>query len=172
MMSLPLNDIKHRKALSWAAFWKLDRIWKAKYIPVQLKINIFKTAVLTIFTHGCECWIIKLNESSINLFATSCYRIILGVKRLDKVTNVEIYQWSAQIPLMSTIRARQLRWIGRDKSEPRKGHTRKPTITYKHQIASILTSMPELLATAAIEAMASDRNTWRKFVVECSGVIE
>ena len=143
----------------------------------------------TIFSHGCECWIIKLNESSINLFATSCYRIILGVKRLDKVTNVEIYQRSAQIPLMSTIRARQLRWIShllrRDKSEPAREfalyepHTNlgkakrgKPAITYKHQIASMLTSRPELLATSEIGTMASDRNKWRKLVVECSGAIE
>ena len=144
----------------------------------------------TIFTHECECWIIKPSDkSSINAFATSCYRIILGVKRLDKVTNVEIYQRSAQIPLMSTIRARQLRWIGhllrRDKNESAREfalyepHTNlgkakrgKPAITYKHQIASMLTSRPALLATAAIETMASDRNKWRKLVVECSGTIE
>ena len=45
-----------------AAFWKLDRIWKTNHISVQLKLNIFKTAVLTILTYGCECWIIRPSQ--------------------------------------------------------------------------------------------------------------
>ena len=144
-------------------------------IPVHLKINIFKTAELTIYTYGCESWIIRpSDENSINAFATSCFRIILGIKRLDRVTNAEVYRRSAQTPLIATIRARQLRWVGhllrRDKNEPAHelalyeppinlGVTKrgKPNITYKHQIASMLPkllgtkSKPELMATEMIE---------------------
>ena len=179
-MSSSIVDIKHRKALAWAAFWKLERIWKASHIPVQLKINIFKTAVITILTYGCECWIIRpCDEGSINAFATSCYRIILGVKRLDRITNIEIYRRTAQEPLMPTIRARQLRWIGhllrRAKNEParelalyepqpRLGKSKQgPNITYKHQIASLLTTQPELMTIETLETRAANRDNWREY---------
>ena len=132
-------------------------------------------------TYGCECWIIRpSDENSINAFATICYRIILGVKRLDRITNNEIYRRTAEEPLMSTIRARQLRWIGhllrRDKSEParelalcepqpRLGKSKQgqPSITYKHQIASLLTAQPELMTITTSENAAANRDNWRNY---------
>ena len=78
-------------------------------IPVHLKINIFKTAELTIYTYGCESWIIRpSDENIINAFVTSCYRILLGIQR---VTNTEVYRRSAQTLLIVTIRVRQLKWV-------------------------------------------------------------
>ena len=153
-------------------FWKFDRIWKASHI--------FKTAVLTILTNGFECWIIRPSEeNNINAFAMNCYRIILGVKRLDRITNIEIYRRTAQEPLMPTIRARQLRWIGhllrRAKNEParelalyeprpRLGNSKQgPNITYKHQIASLLTTQPELMTIETLETRAANRDNWREY---------
>ena len=132
-------------------------------------------------TYGCECWIIRpSDENSINAFATSCYRIILGVIRLDRITNNEIYRRTAEEPLMSTIRARQLMWIDhllrRDKFEParelalyepqpRLGKSKQgqPSITYKHEIASLLKAQPELMTTTTLENAEANRENWRKY---------
>jgi hypothetical protein len=51
-------------------------------------------------------------ESKINAFATSCYRIMLNIKLVDRVTNAKVYQMSGTQPLITTVRQRQLRFLG------------------------------------------------------------
>ena len=48
----------------------------------------------------------------INSFATSGYRIMLAVKRLDKVSNAAVYEQVGERPLRIAIQQRQLRWVG------------------------------------------------------------
>ena len=92
MMASSAGDIKVRKGQAWGAFWKLKDIWKAKSISIQLKIRLFKASVLSILLYGSETWIInKQQKSMFDSFATSCYRIMLNVKRTDRITNEEIY---------------------------------------------------------------------------------
>jgi hypothetical protein len=107
------TDIKVRKGLAWKAFWKLRNIWKSTTVPTKLKINIFKASCISILLYGSESWILtKTLEKSLNSFATSCYRIILNIKRLDKISNNRIYEMVKQEPLVQTIQRRQLRFIG------------------------------------------------------------
>ena len=162
MMLSSINDVKHRKAL--ASMGRFLEAWSHMKSEIRSSPSQDQHFQNYRTPYGCESWIIKpYDEISINAFETSCYRIKLGVKRLDKVTNIEVYQRTAQVLLMSTIRARQLRWLGHqlrhDKSEPtrelalyepqningkgKQGHT----ITYKYQIASLLKNNPELVTT-------------------------
>jgi hypothetical protein len=66
----------------------------------------------------------KQMDIEINGFHTNCLRIILGIKRIDKVTNDEIFSKSSSQPLTHTIRQRQLRYLGHalrmEDSEPAK----------------------------------------------------
>ena len=93
--------IKVKKGLAWKAFWKLRNIWKSTTIPTRLKINIFKASCISILLYGFESWIItRTLEKSLNGFATSCYQIILNVKRLAKISNNTIYEKVKQEPLI------------------------------------------------------------------------
>jgi hypothetical protein len=86
-------DIRTRKGQAWGAFWKMKDVFRSKSLRIGLKMKIFKAACLTILLYGCESWI--LNEKlakSLDSFATSCYRIMLNIKRLDKITNEEVYK--------------------------------------------------------------------------------
>jgi hypothetical protein len=47
-------------------------------------------------------------EASIDGFGTNCLRVILGVKKIDHVPNVEIYERSGMKPLTCFVRERQL----------------------------------------------------------------
>ena len=40
------------------------------------------------------------------------YRIMLNIKRLDRVRNAQIYQMTDTQPLINTVRLRQLRFLG------------------------------------------------------------
>ena len=107
------KDFKCRKGQAWGAFWKLEDIWKSKTTPVKLKIRIFQASCLSIFLYGSETWILtKKLKNELDSFATNCYRIILGIKRLDKITNETIYKQVNQIPLSITAAKRQLTWTG------------------------------------------------------------
>ena len=73
---------------------------KSKIVPLPLRINIFKAAVLAILLYGCESWILTENlEKSLNSFATNYYRIMLNIRRFDKKRNEDIYKMVAQEPL-------------------------------------------------------------------------
>jgi hypothetical protein len=102
MMLSSTTDIKVRKGLAWKAFWK------STTIP-----NIFRASCISILLYGSESWIItKALEKFLNSFATSCYRIMLNIKRMVKISNNTIYENVKQEPLLQAIQRRQLRFIG------------------------------------------------------------
>ena len=113
------TDISVRKALAWAAFWKLKDIFRSNNLPIRLKTNIFQAACLSILLYGCESWIITQKlEQNLNSFATNCYRVILNIKRLDRVSNAEIYHKIGIDPLVLQIQRRQLRYVGHSLRKP------------------------------------------------------
>ncbi|KAI8482458.1 hypothetical protein Bbelb_397780 [Branchiostoma belcheri] len=62
--------------------------------------------VLGLGNHG------KDMENKINSFATSCNRIMLNIKRRDRVTNNSIYNMTQTSPLIQHVRLRQLNFSG------------------------------------------------------------
>jgi hypothetical protein len=63
--------------------------------------------------YGWESWVITVKlEKSINSFATNCNRVMLNIKRMDRVSNVEIYLKINIDPLVLKIQQRQLRYVG------------------------------------------------------------
>ncbi len=104
MMLLSTTHIKVRKELVWEAFWKMKNIWKPTTISMKLKINIFRASCISILLYGSESWIVtKALDKSLNSFATSCSRIMLNIKRMDKISNNPIYEKVKQEPLVQTI---------------------------------------------------------------------
>lgn len=69
------SDIKRQLGLAWSTFWKLERLWRSKSVPTNLKVNLFKATCLSILLHGCEGWTLtkKLNSTAMPPAATeSC----------------------------------------------------------------------------------------------------
>ena len=85
------SDVKRRLSLAWSAFWKLERLWRSKTTPIELKIKLFKTTCLSTLLYGCEGWTLtKKLEDKLNSFTTSCYRIILGIKEMDFISKQDL----------------------------------------------------------------------------------
>ena len=184
MMASGISDQTRRRALAWVAFWKLEKIWRSPSISISTKIKLFNTTCVTVLLYGCESWVISSNtENKINAFATSCYRIMLNIKRLDCVSNERIYHLTNTQPLINTVRQRQLRFLGHILRMPEEEPCRRyalyvPTHGRRRpgrQRTSYLSYLQKLLGDAendlnqdAIASLAADRCAWRKFVVACS----
>ena len=101
MVASSRTDFKKRHGLSWSVFWKLEKIWRSNSVPIHLKIELFKTTCVSVLLYNCETWTIdKEMTTKINSFQTRCFRVILGIKRLDRVSNQHIYETTSSSPLM------------------------------------------------------------------------
>ena len=173
-------DVRCRKGQAWSAFWLLDNIWKAKHIHLSLKINIYKTAVLSVLLYGCETWVLNNQlDQELDGFGTNCLRIILGIKRTDRVHNDTIYKMTNMGPITRIVRPRQLRYLGHvlrlDPSEPAKrfalynathGKSKqgRPKLAFTKYVASLISRTPEFHTQETITASAQNRIYWRSIV--------
>ena len=183
MMGSSTSDFSRRKALAWYAFWKLEHLWRSPTITVATKVKLFNTTCVTVLLYGCESWVISTDmENKINAFGTSCYRIMLNIKRTDHVSNERVYTITNTVPLINSVRSRQLRFLGHilrmQEDEPcrryalytplhgkrRPGRQRTSYLSYAQKL---LGDFDNLLLPDAITTLASNRSTWRNFVVAC-----
>ena len=184
MMASSTNDLKRRKGLAWAAFWKLQRLWKSPNIPISTKVRLFDTTCVTVLLYGCESWVIsKAMEDQINAFGTSCYRIMLNIKRIDRVTNAHIYSLTNTSPLIDRVRVRQLKFLGHILRLPdeelcklyalyipthgKRRRGRQRTL-FPRYIQHLFGDTNDMLSQGQLTSMAQDRCNWRKLVVACS----
>jgi hypothetical protein len=122
-------------------------------------------------------------ENKINAFATSCYRIMLNIKRLDKIPNSTIYNLTDTEPLIVQVRTRQLKFLGHilrlPDTEPVKEYALyippygkrkqgRPRTLFLQYIQCLLGDLDGMMQPHQIISMAQDRTSWRKLVVACS----
>ena len=183
LMASSNKDLTRRKALAWSAFWKLERLWRSPIIPIEMKVKFFNTTCVTVLLYGCESWVISNDmEGKINSFATSCYRIMLNIKRIDHIPNAQLYVDTNTEPLINRVRSRQLTFLGHllrmPEEEPcstyafyiphhgkrRVGRQRTSYLSY---IQKLLGDADGMLQPNAIQNLAQNRSVWRKFVIAC-----
>ena len=181
-MASSASDLKRRKALAWTAFWKLERLWESPSIPIPTKVKLFNTTCITVLLYGCESWVISKDmENKTNSFGTYCDRIMLNIRRIDRVPNATIYSLTESAPLIERVRLRQLRFLGHvlrlPENEPVRDFVmyvpthgrKKPGSEPCHQLYSLSSGYPDnLLSDNQLLEMAQDRHPWRKLVVDCS----
>ena len=139
---------------------------------------------MTILLYGCESWVISKDmENKINSFGTSCYRILLGIKRLDQVSNDRVYEMTKTRLLIEQVQTRQLKFLGHilGKSEdkpanlyalyfPTHGRRRpgRQITSYLQYIQRLLRDDNGQLTSKQIADLANDRKGWRKLTVACA----
>ena len=184
MVASGSSDLKRRKSLAWCAFWKLEQLWKSPHISITTKVKLFNTTCVTILLYGCESWVISQDmENKINAFATTCYRVMLNIKRIDHVLNTTVYSMTNTVPLIYLVRHRQLKFLGHilrmSKEEPARryalyiptiGKRRpgRPRTSYLNYVQRLLGDNEGAMQEQQIAAFADDRCAWRNLVVTCS----
>ena len=158
--------------------WQRDGSWPTT------KVKLFNTTCVTILLYGCESWVISQDmENKISAFATSCYRVMLNIKRIDHVLNTTVYSMTNTVPLIHLVRHGQLKFLGHilrmSKEEPARryalyiptiGKRRpgRPRTSYLNYVQRLLGDNEGAMQEQQIAAFADDRCAWRNLVVACS----
>ncbi|XP_023225221.1 uncharacterized protein LOC111626155 [Centruroides sculpturatus] len=86
------NKIAIRIAKAKTTLKAMDKIWKSKAISLQTKLKVLNTCIFSCMLYACETWVMtKDMESKILEFEEDCYRKILQIGWMQKVTNEELY---------------------------------------------------------------------------------
>ena len=126
--------------------------------------------------HGYESWVLSLDmESKINVFATSCYRIMLGIKWQDCISNISIYFMTNTEPLVYYVRKRQLGFLGHILHLPEEELARRYAYMY-HLMAKgsrvvhapLTSSIQGVLGYHEAEISADSHICWRSMCMEKS----
>ena len=171
------NKILHHICMHWT----LEQLWKSPHISIATKVKLFNTTCITILLYGCESWVISQDmENKINAVATSCYRVMLNIKRFDHVLNTTVYSMTNTVPLIHLFRHRQLKFLGHilrmSKEEPARRYTLyiptigkrrpgRPRTSYLNYVQRLLGDNEGAMQEQQI---AHDRRAWRNLVVTCS----
>ena len=86
------TNFKRCKGLAWRQFWKLTTIWKSKEISLSVKLRLFDSLTLSISLYKKTSVTMEVMKKEIDSFGTSCYRYMLGIRRIDRVPNEEVLQ--------------------------------------------------------------------------------
>ena len=157
-------------------------IWRSNNVPLRLKLGILKSTCLCVLLYRCKTWIFTKDIiSKLNAFATSCYQIMLGIKRTDRLPNERIYAITDIKPLSQTITYRQLQFLGHilrmDDLEPSKiyamyepPHGKRPQGSQRKlyaQQAKVWIDPTGNFSESDILRTAQDRINWKRLVVDC-----
>ena len=123
------DDIQRRRGIAFNTYYKRNNIWSSDDIPLELKINIFRVSVLTVFLFGCESWLLdEQNIQAINTLATICYRKILHIRQEEEhITNADLLRMVNAEPLILQVQKQQLKKTGH--------RIRKPTNSIANRYA-------------------------------------
>ena len=179
-----LKTLYFGNLVPYSILLKLEQLWKSLHISIATKVKLFHTTCVTILLYGCESWVISKDmENKINAFATSCYRVMLNIKRIDHVLNTTVYSMTNTVPLIYLVRHRQLKFLGHilrmSKEEPARryalyiptiGKRRpgRPRTSYLNYVQRLLGDNEGAMQEQQIAVFADDRHAWRNLVVACS----
>ena len=153
------HDIKARIAQAYTRCGNLRHVLDAKQLSVGLKLRLYKAAVCSILTYGCETW----------RLTPSVMRTINGAnsKMLSRFTGKTIPQEaravSSTFNLVRHIRIRRLKWLGHIL---RAGPSRLIYQAVEEQRRlglpdNILMDAPPHLSLVELAIKAKDRATWK-----------
>ena len=104
------KDFEVRKALAWAACYKLSKIWSSN-IRRNIKERLFLSAIEPILLYGAEAWTVT---KSLRKRLDGCYtrmlRMVFNVSWKDKVRNEDLY--GRLPPASSKVASRRLKLAG------------------------------------------------------------
>jgi len=108
------KEVWARIAKATAALKAMDKVWKSKSIHLKIKLEVLRTCVFSSMLYGCETWTVtKEMESKILAFERKCYRKVLGIGWMQKMTNSELYaRIEVTENLMQIIITRKLELFG------------------------------------------------------------
>ena len=102
------HDVKRRCTMADSRCGDLNHVFNSKVIPIKLKLKIYKTAVCSLMTYGCEAWYLtERTAAMINGCNARCLAHITGLSAHEEAS-----ARTRSYDLVGAIRQRRYRWLG------------------------------------------------------------
>ena len=142
-------------------------IWDSKFIPLKLKLRIYKTGVCSRLVYGSEGWILTprtcamINGANSRMLARITKRSVHDEARHDTQT----------FDVVASIRARHLQWVGHilrlqqpNRPQPQRMiHLALKLMHQRRTEGDLLADAPNVTWDELVH-LASDKRNWRKRV--------
>ena len=160
----------------WGAFNKVKSIVTSRHISMASKRKTIETYVMPAMLYATETitWKQKLQQKA-TVFQNHLMRWMCSKKLIDKIPIRELLRITKLVPIMSTIRARKLRWYGHIRRSDLPVRTSvegniqgkrkrgRPKRRWRDDIAEwTAKNINEL------NVLVREREKWRDFVKQCS----
>ena len=153
-----------------------SRLWSQHGIQIHVKINIYKTCVLSTLLYASETRILyKYQLRKLEQFHQRCLRHILHINWRQCIPDTEVLEsacilsiealickWSGHLVRMNDSRIPKQLFYGELTTGKRKAG--KPILRYKDNMKSYMTKCN--IPPDEWESLATDRPKWRKYVFE------
>ena len=152
-------DVKRRIALAKQRMGALRHIFNSD-LPLSLKLKIYKTAICSLLTYGCEAW--TIDEKTLAMINGANARCLSWFTGKDAHTEASVR--TRTYDLVQAIRIRRFRWLGHILRL--QGH-RLVKIAVEQQfelglLGNMFHDIPSHLSLQQIKNAASDRSLWKK----------
>ena len=85
------EEVNHRMTEAKKAWRALKDVWKKGHVSREAKVGMYEGIIKPSLLYGCEVWTLKVRERKrMEAVEMNCLRNICGLKRIDRVPNVEI----------------------------------------------------------------------------------
>ena len=143
----------------------LRQVFDGKNIPLSLKLKIYVAAITSIMTYGCEAWNIdERTRAQLNGANARCLSRFTG-----KSSHEEASKLTRTYDMVTAVRKRRHQWLGHilrmERSHDGKERLVKHAIRVQHQMSlpgSMCMDAPQTETFADLEAVAQDREAWKK----------
>ncbi|KAK3882552.1 hypothetical protein Pcinc_013084 [Petrolisthes cinctipes] len=128
MLPFTSKDVNRRIALASAAFGRLQRtVWSRRDISLKLKVRLYKSLILPIAIYAGETWTLRAEDTRrLEVFEMRCLRAIMGIRRIQRVTNEHIRrELNVNETITEIIRRKRLKWFGHTMRRPPESYIRR-----------------------------------------------
>jgi hypothetical protein len=107
-------DLARRIQLAAAAFRQLERpFFRQHCISLRLRMLVYTAMVTSVLLYGAEAWALTASQlQRLEVFHRSRLRMLLGVRRADRVSTVDLLRQCGAASIETMLARRQLRWLG------------------------------------------------------------
>ena len=95
-----------RMALARTRFGTMYHIWDLKILSLEVKLQLYDSAVLSVLVYGCEAWwLVESMMRSLNGWNSRCLHLMTGRSYREEAVE-------PSVDLVALVRSRRLRWLG------------------------------------------------------------
>ena len=159
------HDITRRVAMAMRRCGQLRNIFDSPNVCMGTKLSIYKTAVVSLLTYGCEAWSMS-NRTKARINGANSRMLS---RFTGKSAHEESSKRSQTFDLVSAIRKRKLQWLGHllRLKKDRMGRERLVKLAIRVQfkkgmMTNMLSDAPITKTFEELEALAADRRGWKR----------